>query len=65
MRFSQHFGISRTQAELDFVDVDPSQDQRLFIDPPMPSRRPIGLIRLLGKMIGKLVRHALAWFRET
>ncbi len=33
MRFSTFFKLDKKQAELDFVDVDTSQDMRLFIDP--------------------------------
>ena len=33
MKFSEHFDLKREQPELDFVDVDPGQDLRLFIDP--------------------------------
>jgi hypothetical protein len=32
-RFSETFGLKLTQAELDFVDVDTSQDNRLYLDP--------------------------------
>lgn len=32
-RFSSIFGLSNTQAELDFVDIDTSTDTRLYIDP--------------------------------
>jgi hypothetical protein len=32
-RFSETFGLTLTQAELDFVDVDTSQDNRLYLDP--------------------------------
>lgn len=31
--FSQLFGISKDQAQLDFVDIDPARDLPLFIDP--------------------------------
>jgi hypothetical protein len=31
--FSQHFGINKAQAQLDFVDVDTEEDKALFIDP--------------------------------
>ncbi len=33
MRFSEHFGLKLTQSELDFVDVDPTRDTRLYLDP--------------------------------
>jgi hypothetical protein len=33
MRFSEFFGLRKSQAELDFIDIDPDWDTRLFIDP--------------------------------
>ena len=33
VRLSEHFGLRRSQYELDFVDVDPEEDTPLFIDP--------------------------------
>ncbi len=39
MHFSQHFGLHHEQPELDFVDIDPRQDMRLFIDLYALSRR--------------------------
>ena len=33
MRFSRHFGLNQSQAQLDFVDVDVTRDARLFVDP--------------------------------
>ena len=33
MRVSQHYKLGRSQAELDFVDVELSTDTRLFVDP--------------------------------
>jgi hypothetical protein len=31
--FSRHFGLDYSQAELDFVDIELTQDQALFVDP--------------------------------
>ena len=39
MKFSEHSGLRREQPELDFVDIDPSTDIPLFIDPYTLSRR--------------------------
>lgn len=39
MRFSRRFHLSKTQAELDFVDVDVNGDVKLFIDPFAIARR--------------------------
>lgn len=33
MDFSQFFALDKTQAELDFVNVDPERDTRVFVDP--------------------------------
>lgn len=33
MRFSEFFGLKKSQAQLDFIDVNPDRDTRLFIDP--------------------------------
>jgi len=33
VRFSRHFGLNQSQAQLDFVDVDVTRDARLFVDP--------------------------------
>lgn len=33
MKVSEHFDLGLSQGELDFVDVDPARDLRLFVDP--------------------------------
>src|SRR2546427_343120 len=39
-RFSDLFGINKTQPELDFVDIDLDTDMPLFIDPFAIKQRP-------------------------
>jgi len=38
-RFSRHFGLRGSQAELDFVDVELDRDNKLFVDPFAVSQR--------------------------
>jgi hypothetical protein len=33
MRFTKAFGLNKSQAGLDFVDIDPDEDTPLFFDP--------------------------------
>src|ERR1700737_5298667 len=40
MRVSNSFNLGKTQAELDFVDVDVPTDNFLFVDPFAISQRP-------------------------
>ena len=39
MRISQHFNLNKSQAELDFVDIDPTGDLPLFLDPFFLSKK--------------------------
>ncbi len=33
MNISQFFSLNKSQAELDFVDINPTEDTPLFLDP--------------------------------
>lgn len=37
MRLSEHFKLGKSQAELDFVDIDPDRDTPLYVDPHLIS----------------------------
>jgi len=39
MKISQLYKLNKTQHELDFVDIDPSEDKRVFLDPFFISTR--------------------------
>jgi hypothetical protein len=40
MRISQRFNLQKSQAELDFVDIDPTRDTPLYVDPHLISVSP-------------------------
>ncbi len=39
MKISERYGLNKSQAQLDFVDIDPSMDTPLFLDPFFLSKR--------------------------
>jgi hypothetical protein len=39
MKISERFQLQKTQAELDFVDIDPERDTPLYLDPHLLSQR--------------------------
>lgn len=57
MRISQHYQLNRTQPDLDFVDVDATNDVTLFIDPRA--------LRLLKTNWGDWCVHLLRDFFEN
>jgi hypothetical protein len=57
MRVSEYYMLDRTQPELDFVDVDVTDDVRLFLDPPA--------LKILGSEWGDECVYLLQHFFET
>jgi hypothetical protein len=50
-RFSDHFGISRSQSQLDFVDIPLDTDIRLFVDPYALHVSPVDWLRTCGDLV--------------
>lgn len=50
-RFSDHFGIRKTQAQLDFVDIPLETDISLFVDPYALHVSPVDWLRTSGDLV--------------
>ncbi|MFC5482059.1 hypothetical protein, partial [Microvirga aerilata] len=57
-RFSAFFKLKKKQAELDFIDIDTSQDMRLFIDPYAIEMRD-------DELSAELAHHITTFFEDV
>lgn len=65
MKISDQFNLNKTQPELDFVDIDPSQDIPLFIDPFFLSLRKDNWSSEATRTIRSFFQHMLSFIRQN
>jgi hypothetical protein len=64
MRISEIFGLGRQQPELDFVDIDPSRDLQLYLDPYLMATESGSWSRLAVRTIHQYFTHFFRLLRE-
>jgi hypothetical protein len=63
-RFSDHFGISKPQSQLDFVDIPLDTDVSLYVDPYALSVSPNDWLRECGNIVVNFFEYFLAAIRD-
>ncbi|HWY58288.1 MAG TPA: hypothetical protein VNZ03_27735 [Terriglobales bacterium] len=63
-RFSDHFGISKPQSQLDFVDIPLDTDVSLYVDPYALSVSPNDWLRECGNVVVNFFEDFLAAIRD-
>jgi hypothetical protein len=63
-RFSDHFGLGKNQAELDFVDIPLDTDIRLFVDPYALLISPVDWLRTCGDLVANFFDLVLQSLRN-
>jgi hypothetical protein len=64
MKISQMFGLGKTQAELDFVDIDPAKDTALYVDPHLISVSPHAFAEKCHANLDGFFSHFLQLMRD-
>ncbi|MGA2650949.1 MAG: hypothetical protein ABSF28_10515 [Terracidiphilus sp.] len=64
LRFSDHFGIRKTQSQLDFVDVPLDTDIELYVDPYALHVSPVDWLRTCGDLVTNYFELLLQTLRD-
>ena len=65
MKIGEQFNLNRAQPELDFVDLDPSQDTPLFMDPFFLGLRKDNASAEATRIIRSFFPHMLNFLRQN